>query len=138
MTTANQPGPSLPDQLRNELNEVHRGLLHVHKALIDHERMRYEREHGRVASAGEFLQILSPFPCSAGVRYDAGEDPTCQYSNITIVSMRSAAPMLCDLSAQKLCASAELFDSFHAVLDADPSVEADAAQLAEDGIVVVE
>lgn len=58
MATRPRPGSSLPDDLRHRLDEAHRGLLRVHKALLDHERSRYERERGRVGSAGEFLQLV--------------------------------------------------------------------------------
>jgi hypothetical protein len=58
MATRQRPGSSLPEDLRQRLNEAHRGLLRVHKALLDHERTRFERERGRVGSAGEFLQIV--------------------------------------------------------------------------------
>ena len=46
--------------------------------------------------------------------------------------------MLRDLFAQELDALAQLVDAVDAVFDADPAVEADARQLAEDGVVVVQ
>ena len=48
----------LPEGLRRQLDEAHAGLLRVHKALLDHERVRYERERGRIGGPGEFLQIV--------------------------------------------------------------------------------
>jgi hypothetical protein len=48
----------LPDALRRRLDKAHGGLLRVHKALLDHERIRYERERGAVGGPGEFLQIV--------------------------------------------------------------------------------
>src|SRR4051794_40984617 len=51
-------GNTLPDDLRQRLDRAHGGLLRVHKALLDHERTRYEREQGRSGGPGEFLQIV--------------------------------------------------------------------------------
>jgi hypothetical protein len=58
MATRPRPGSTLPEDLRQRLDEAHRGLLRVHKALLDHERTRFERDRGRVGSAGEFLQLV--------------------------------------------------------------------------------
>ena len=44
------------------LEEVRKALLHVHKALLDGRRRRYEREHGPVASVGAFLQLAISDP----------------------------------------------------------------------------
>jgi hypothetical protein len=59
---------SLPDDLRRKLDEAHRALLRVHKALIDHERTRYERVRGPISGPGEFLQILIGDPWFAWLR----------------------------------------------------------------------
>lgn len=40
------------------MTNARRGLLQVHRALIEAERRRYEREFGRVENAGAFLQLL--------------------------------------------------------------------------------
>jgi hypothetical protein len=45
------PGLSHMDQLRC-------ALLRLHKALLDDERVSYERVYGRIASNGEFLQLV--------------------------------------------------------------------------------
>ena len=45
------PGFSHVDQLRS-------ALLHLHKALLDDERVSYERVHGRIPSNGAFLQLV--------------------------------------------------------------------------------
>src|SRR5579862_2837793 len=55
--TSRQAGP-LPESLRHQLDAAHRSLLGIHKALLDHERARYERAHGRVESAGAYLQLV--------------------------------------------------------------------------------
>lgn len=39
------------------LRELRRALLHLHKALLDTERVAYEQVHGRVSS-GELLQLV--------------------------------------------------------------------------------
>jgi catechol 2,3-dioxygenase len=54
----NRPNDSLPADLRRRLDDVRLGLLGVHKALLDYERIRFERERGRVPSSGEFLQLV--------------------------------------------------------------------------------
>lgn len=40
------------------LDNLFRALLRLHKALLDDERRSYERVHGRIASNGEFLQLV--------------------------------------------------------------------------------
>lgn len=45
------------DSTQRHLRDVHRSLLHLHKVLLDGERIAYEREHGRV-SAGELLKLV--------------------------------------------------------------------------------
>ncbi len=45
------PGRSHVDQLRH-------ALLRLHKTLLDDERVSYERVYGRIASNGEFLQLV--------------------------------------------------------------------------------
>jgi len=40
------------------LQTAQKALLHVHKAILEQERRRYEAEHGRIPSAMGFLQLL--------------------------------------------------------------------------------
>lgn len=40
------------------LDNLFRALLRLHKALLDDERISYERVHGRVSSNGAFLQLV--------------------------------------------------------------------------------
>ncbi|HJU05877.1 MAG TPA: DUF5069 domain-containing protein [Nitrospiraceae bacterium] len=40
------------------LDNLSRALLGLHKVLLDGERLSYERVHGRIASNGEFLQLV--------------------------------------------------------------------------------
>ncbi|MGH9896802.1 MAG: hypothetical protein ACREA0_33345, partial [bacterium] len=45
-----------------------RGLMRVHAALLDEERIRYEREYGRVEGSGALLQLLIHDPWFAWIR----------------------------------------------------------------------
>lgn len=49
-------GPATEEALRS-LRGLRRGLLHLHKALLDDERAWYEQAHGLVSS-GELLQLV--------------------------------------------------------------------------------
>ena len=40
------------------LDHLFRSLLRLHKALLDDERVSYERVHGRIPSNGAFLQLV--------------------------------------------------------------------------------
>ena len=46
------------DHMRAHLDNLSRALLRLHKALLDDERVIYERVHGRIASNGAFLQLV--------------------------------------------------------------------------------
>jgi len=48
----------LSDALRLRLQSLRRGLLRLHKVLLDGERDRYEQVFGRVASSGALLQLV--------------------------------------------------------------------------------
>ena len=54
--------------LRQKLNTAHRGLLRVHKSLIDYERGRFEKTHGPISGPGEFLQLVIHDPGFAWLR----------------------------------------------------------------------
>lgn len=43
---------------RAHLDNLSRSLLRLHKALLDSERVSYERVHGRIPSNGAFLQLV--------------------------------------------------------------------------------
>lgn len=43
---------------RQQLEDVRRALLRVHKALLEDARIRYEREQGRIESSGAFLRLV--------------------------------------------------------------------------------
>ena len=46
------------DLARQRLTDLRNGLLRLHKVLLDSERVSYERVHGRIASKGEFFQLV--------------------------------------------------------------------------------
>ena len=52
--------PELPVAQRME--SARHALLHVHRVLLDAERIRYERMNGRVENSGTFLQIIMNDP----------------------------------------------------------------------------
>jgi hypothetical protein len=43
---------------RQRLENARHGLLHVHRALLEAERIRYERQHGRIENSGALLQLI--------------------------------------------------------------------------------
>jgi hypothetical protein len=49
--------PLSPD-VRQQLDDLRRGLLRVHKALLEDARIRYEREQGRIEGSGALLQLV--------------------------------------------------------------------------------
>lgn len=61
-------GPGLDPALRARVDRARDALLRLHKALLDHERGRYETMHGRVAGAADFLQLVIHDPNFAWLR----------------------------------------------------------------------
>jgi hypothetical protein len=53
---------------RQRLENARQGLLRVHRALLEAERIRYERMHGRVDGSGALLQLLIHDPWFAWLR----------------------------------------------------------------------
>lgn len=49
--------PSLETTLQ-QLRQVRQALLHLHKALLESERIGYEQFYGRIQSKGEFFQLV--------------------------------------------------------------------------------
>lgn len=49
---------SEPGNGNAHLNHIFQALLRLHKALLDDERVSYERVHGRIPSNGAFLQLV--------------------------------------------------------------------------------
>jgi hypothetical protein len=58
----------LSETTRQRLGEVRRGLLHLHKALLEVEQRSYEQLYGRVESGGALLQLLIHSPWFAWLR----------------------------------------------------------------------
>jgi hypothetical protein len=58
--TSPSPGSSVPlsPDVRQQLESLRRGLLRVHKALLDDARIRYEREQGRIEGSGALLRLV--------------------------------------------------------------------------------
>lgn len=56
------------DRERVHLDNLSRALLRLHKALLDDERVCYERVHGRNPSNGAFLQLAVNDPWFAWLR----------------------------------------------------------------------
>lgn len=53
-----RPADRIPPPLRARLDVAREALLSVHKALLDYERVRYERTMGPIESAGRLLQLV--------------------------------------------------------------------------------
>ena len=51
-----------------DVTALRHGLLALHKTLLDAERLRYEREHGRLEGGGQMLQLLAFDPAFAWLR----------------------------------------------------------------------
>ena len=49
---------SISTELRERLRGISHALLNLHKALLDGERVEFERVRGRIESSGEFLQLV--------------------------------------------------------------------------------
>ena len=60
MTSPPPPAASAPlsPVARQQLDDVRRGLLRIHKALLEDARIRYEREQGRIEGSGALLQLV--------------------------------------------------------------------------------
>ena len=50
------------------VDELRHSLLDLHKALLDAQRIRYERDHGRISTSGEFLGLVLEHPAFAWLR----------------------------------------------------------------------
>jgi hypothetical protein len=51
-----------PEGVRQRLVDLRQALLHLHKALIDSERVSYEKIVGEIKSPNHFLQLLTKDP----------------------------------------------------------------------------
>lgn len=50
------------DLTRHRLRDIRQALLHLHKALLETERVSFERARGRISGSGEFLQLVTRDP----------------------------------------------------------------------------
>ena len=57
----NQPNFT-PENFRDRLAQLREALLHLHKALVDSERVSYEQNIGTIPSANHFLKLLTDDP----------------------------------------------------------------------------
>ena len=83
------------------LDHLFRSLLRLHKALLDDERVSYERVHGRIPSNGAFLQLvlgdawfawlrpLSQLMATLDELGEKGESPDGPYIATSIASIRT-------------------------------------------------
>lgn len=53
--SSNSHSLDLPFQ---RLRQVRTSLLRLHKALLDHEKIAYEQQHGRIQSRGDFFNLV--------------------------------------------------------------------------------
>ncbi len=58
--------------VRARLEALRRPLLRLHKALLDAERIGYERDHGRIQNGGALLQLVIGDPWFAWLRPMSG------------------------------------------------------------------
>lgn len=49
---------SMESPTRKRVEQARYALLHVHRALLEVERIRYERQHGRIQGSGMLLQVV--------------------------------------------------------------------------------
>ena len=59
--TTGQPGPE-PAGARERLTAVREALLHLHKALLESERISYEASMGTISSPYQFLHLVTNDP----------------------------------------------------------------------------
>jgi hypothetical protein len=59
--TSNQPGSEPPDA-RERLTALREALIHLHKALLESERISYEAAFGQISSPYQFLHLLTSDP----------------------------------------------------------------------------
>lgn len=58
----NQTTPTPPPEFRRQLSLLRDALFHLHKALVDSERVSYEQNIGTITSPNHFLQLLTNDP----------------------------------------------------------------------------
>jgi hypothetical protein len=89
-------------QERERLGQLRLALLRIHKALLDAERLRYERTHGRVANGFALFHLVSSDPFFAWlqpltaliVRMDEKLDTGDELSHEDVLELRAEATSL--------------------------------------------
>jgi len=61
-TPPRRPRNDIPAPLRERLDSAREALLGVHKALLDEEKIRYERARGRIESSSQLLHLVISDP----------------------------------------------------------------------------
>ena len=59
----------LSDATVKRLKNVRTALLRLHKILLEHERVGYEREHGKIGNSYEYLNLVMHNPWFAWLRH---------------------------------------------------------------------
>lgn len=114
------------DTIAERLASARHAMMLLHRALLESERVRYERLHGRVGSSGELLQLVLHDPWFAWLRplsalmvaMDERLDPDAEASVASPSSLLNQARDL-------LCADEEGGDfasHYHDALQRDPAV----------------
>lgn len=122
------PPASSTGNFREQLAQLREALLHLHKALVDSERVGYEKNIGTIPSANHFLKLLTDDPWFAWLH------PLSQL----IVAMDEAleakakTPLTAELAATLVKQTAELLvasetgqgfaQNYHEALQRDPEV----------------
>lgn len=91
--TLSSEGTKGPDA-RPELTELRRRLLDLHKALIDSERIGYEKVFGSVSSSADFLDLLIRDPWFGWLR------PVSELIVLIDETLDGAGPILPDVLAR--------------------------------------
>jgi len=109
-----------------ELTQLSKALLRLHKALLDGERIAYEQRHGRIASNGEYLQLVLGHPAFAWLRHLSRL--MAELDDLTAADDASAAEAIGGLTAslRTLLTPVEGDEAFggryHEALQRDPEV----------------
>ncbi|HZO57408.1 MAG TPA: hypothetical protein VFB63_32150 [Bryobacteraceae bacterium] len=64
--------PLAPERINELLTQLHRSVLHLHKALVDSEKKEWEQNRGPVGGPTQFLHMLLNEPAFAWMRPFSG------------------------------------------------------------------
>jgi hypothetical protein len=64
--------PPAPERINELLTQLHRSVLHLHKALVDSEKKEWEQNRGPVGGPTQFLHMLLNEPAFAWMRPFSG------------------------------------------------------------------